>query len=676
MRKVMALVGTAMVVAAITWPRVVSAQDTGEAAFEVHLSESWGTGIHAKYWPAGNTLVLTIDDPATTQSPDYETEVVAQEPEEGSDGFGIGVAYPIKPGDVVTLTDATTAKSHTVIDIQVTSVDVDADRVYGIVPAPNSAVTVYAAGANRWFSADGSGKWMADFSVSSGPEEPLLNIVAGTSGGAEQFDADGDSTVRGWAGSTPTTRPTPRPTPTPTPKPTPTPTATPSPTTTPTPKPTATPKPSPTATPTPKPTPKATPIPAALPGATDGPSTGGDTGPGAGSSESPEPSPTGAVLGNVDEGGPEASPSSGSTHGAGGTSERASGLVVQTTAVRSMLIASVTDLDHVNVSPEVVGTNLALALILLLAIGLTSALFNATLDENRPEIEAWFGRVSARTAVVAAPLLRLTQSGRSGLPHAGRAGALGRVAAILLLTALIYGFLSPDFGLDGRSVIVFASLLVGLGLVTYLAEGGSVLIGSVHLHVPAGIRIYGAALAIAIGSVIISRAIDFKPGVLYGFVASAVLLAPVTLGRRQRAEMVLVPTVLLLAASLAAWLLLVPLRAAGQSEESWLLGLLEAVAAIVFVAGLETAFFNMIPIDPMDGATIARWSRLVWAVVFGFSGFLFWHLLLNQNQSYLAAFAETKVIAAFTLVALFSIATVAVWTYFHLHAARSTPSIA
>jgi hypothetical protein len=200
-----------------------------------------------------------------------------------------------------------------------------------------------------------------------------------------------------------------------------------------------------------------------------------------------------------------------------------------------------------------------------------------------------------------------------------------------------------------------------------------VLVGTLRLHVPSGVRIYGAAAAIAIGSVLISRLIDFRPGVLYGFVASAVLLAPVNLGRRQQAELVLIPTLLLIATSLVAWLVLLPLRAAGQTDSSWLLGLLEAIAAIVFVAGLESAFFNMIPIDFMDGAEIARWNRLVWAAVFGGSGFLFWHLLLNQNKSYLAAFAETKVIAAFAIVAMFSVATVVLWTYFHLGRHRAVP---
>lgn len=348
--------------------------------------------------------------------------------------------------------------------------------------------------------------------------------------------------------------------------------------------------------------------------------------------------------------------------------------MVETTTVRSTLVASVTDLDHVATSLDVIGTNLLLAMILLLAIGLSSALFNATLDENRAEIEGWFARASARATALSAPVVRQLRPRLPAIPSSGRAGAFGRFATVLVLTALIYGFLSPDFGLDGRSLIMFVAMLAGLGVVTYLAEGGSVLISNVRLHVPAGVRIYGAALAIAIGSVLLSRLIDFKPGVLYGFVASAVLLAPVTMGRRQQAEVVLIPIVFLLFASLSAWLLLLPIRAAGVTEDSWLLGLLEAVAAIVFVAGLESAFFNLIPIDFMDGATIARWNRVVWAVIFGFTGFLFWHLLLNQNKSYLEAFAETKVIAAFAVVGAFSLATALTWTYFHLGRRRLDPA--
>jgi hypothetical protein len=177
-------------------PGATTAQAAGETAFEVHYAGEGETGIFIKWWPAASTLTVTINDPATFQSPDYQTVFVAEETEEGYGG-GFNVEYEAKPGDVVIVTDGPTTKSHIVIDIRVISVKVDADQVLGTVAAPNSEVTVYTDAANRYFTAESSGNWMADFSV-AGPDESLFDIVPGTSGGAEQFDTDHDSTVYDW----------------------------------------------------------------------------------------------------------------------------------------------------------------------------------------------------------------------------------------------------------------------------------------------------------------------------------------------------------------------------------------------------------------------------------------------------------------------------------------------
>ena len=74
------------------------------------------------------------------------------------------VGYDVKPGDVVTVSDATTSKQHTVIDITVTSVDAENDTVHGTAAA-GSEVTAYSSEANRSFEANGSGDWTADFST-------------------------------------------------------------------------------------------------------------------------------------------------------------------------------------------------------------------------------------------------------------------------------------------------------------------------------------------------------------------------------------------------------------------------------------------------------------------------------------------------------------------------------
>jgi hypothetical protein len=180
-------------------PGAATAQAGGPTSFDAHLGVA-EAGIFVKFWPTATTLTVTVDDPATPQSPDYLTEFVAVETTEAGFGGWCDVEYPIRPGDEVTVTDGTTTKSHTVIDIRVTFVDVDADQVHGTVPTPNSAVHVYVFGSpvKRNFTADASGNWMADFSVSGGPDEPPLDIVPGTGGGAAQFEDDGDGTVDDW----------------------------------------------------------------------------------------------------------------------------------------------------------------------------------------------------------------------------------------------------------------------------------------------------------------------------------------------------------------------------------------------------------------------------------------------------------------------------------------------
>lgn len=198
MRKTATMVAALAIALAgvVAVPGAATAQAGGETAFEVHYQGQGETVVFVKFWPVATTLTVTFEDTATLVSPDYQTTFDAVLGDEGYGG-GFNVGYEAKPGDVATVTDGTTTKVHTVIDIRVTSIDVVADRVNGTVAAPNSEVTVYTEAANRYFTADALGKWMADFSVAD-PVESVFDIVPGTSGGAEQFDGDRDSTVYDW----------------------------------------------------------------------------------------------------------------------------------------------------------------------------------------------------------------------------------------------------------------------------------------------------------------------------------------------------------------------------------------------------------------------------------------------------------------------------------------------
>ena len=56
----------------------------------------------------------------------------------------------------------------------------------------------------------------------------------------------------------------------------------------------------------------------------------------------------------------------------------------------------------------------------------------------------------------------------------------------------------------------------------------------------------------------------------------------------------------------------------------------------------------------------------VWALLFGAATFLFWHLLLNQNDAYLDALRQTRVMVALGLVLLYGGLTVATWLFFRV----------
>ena len=335
--------------------------------------------------------------------------------------------------------------------------------------------------------------------------------------------------------------------------------------------------------------------------------------------------------------------------------------IEQVGAPEPEFVASVPGPDEISTDPEVIGTNMFLALFVILAFAFTSTLFNQTLEENRRQIEGWVGRFFT-------PFRRITSlvEQRYGVVAARQPWVRRFVgpAVILVLTGLIYGFLSPDFGFNTKSVVLFVSMLIGVGAITYVYKGGQALFTTRRLRTRAGVKLYGVALVIAAGCVLLSRLVDFQPGFLYGSVAAYTLLAPAALDRRQSGQTVFFPAVALLALSVIAWLLVIPLREVTQGSDAWWVALPEGAAAAVFVAGLEGLFFNMIPLSFMDGAKIAQWNRLLWFLMFGVAGFLFWHVLLNQEGVYLHALPERKVVAALGLLAFYSIVTLGTWAYF------------
>ena len=312
---------------------------------------------------------------------------------------------------------------------------------------------------------------------------------------------------------------------------------------------------------------------------------------------------------------------------------------------------------------NVVATNILLTLLVILLFGLTSAVFNSTIDDNRDEIAGWFARLGSTLGFIAGPLGRLDH-GLKGAADRANVSTLARVFVVLALSGLIYGFLSPDFGLNEKSLYLFVALVIGLGFATYLQEGGTTFLAERRYHVPSSVRLFGAGIAVAIVCVLVSRLAGLQPGFLYGFIASSVILAPASLDRRTSANLVIWPSIALLVASILAWLVMGPLTLAARADASPLNVLGNTIAASIFVGGLEGVFYSMIPLSFMDGAVVWRWSRIAWVLIFGVTTFLFWQLVINQYTAYLDAFRQPTILAILAILLVYGTLTIGTWAFF------------
>jgi len=141
-------------------------------------------------WMPGATVSLTIEDGGAVVYIDSQTADT-----QGNFNFSLE-GFDLEPGHVVTVSDGTTTKTHTVIDIIVSSIDTGADQVHGLA-SPGARVwawvSLFDEGAGRWVTADSGGNWMADFSVAE-EGRPAYNITEVTRISVDEFDDDGDAT--------------------------------------------------------------------------------------------------------------------------------------------------------------------------------------------------------------------------------------------------------------------------------------------------------------------------------------------------------------------------------------------------------------------------------------------------------------------------------------------------
>lgn len=334
---------------------------------------------------------------------------------------------------------------------------------------------------------------------------------------------------------------------------------------------------------------------------------------------------------------------------ADGSCDLASTIAFGRSHQRSSFPASIPDITEISVKvKDLVASALVLAVLVVL-VTFPAELFNRTLEANYDEVKGWFG-----------PLNRAAEGFGRTLANAPQWLGFGAFAVI---ATLITGFLDPGFGLDMASFALFVGLLVAFVAVTFgFAAEERRHMRSRHAD-PGRLEALPGTLLIAAVCVLVSRLVGFQPGYLYGIIAGFVFAT--TLTPDEEGVITAKTSLLVIAGSLVAWVVWTPVKhAVDHGHPNPVLLVVDALLAAVFVGGIESIVFGLIPLRFLEGAALWGWNRVAWLGVFALAGFTFVHVLLHPGVAYPESTDRTEFVLAMLLFVLFGAVSVGFWAWF------------
>jgi len=164
----------------------------GETIRNPHIEvEAWNNRVTGYEFAAGADVTVTVDDPVTPETPDYEATQTAN----GDGWVEFWPPLDIIPGFLITMTDGESDKALVVSVLHATAVE-ETDMVYGIA-SPNTDLWFWIEdfepgdGIGQTVSAGAGGNWNIDL-------EGLYTLHTWNFGGVNETDPDGDATYHRW----------------------------------------------------------------------------------------------------------------------------------------------------------------------------------------------------------------------------------------------------------------------------------------------------------------------------------------------------------------------------------------------------------------------------------------------------------------------------------------------
>jgi hypothetical protein len=200
--------------------------------------------------------------------------------------------------------------------------------------------------------------------------------------------------------------------------------------------------------------------------------------------------------------------------------------------------------------------------------------------------------------------------------------------AYTVFGAVLFSLLEPTWGANSATLVTAISFWVALIMLTSLEIGMTAAHERVRYKVNSGRAVFSFATLVFAGLCVAgSRAIAFVPGYLYGVLISYETDTELT--EKDQADIARSIAGAVLAVAVLAWFALAAFEDAFGS--SGLGSLPTAIAAGLFMAGVESLLIGLLPLRLLPGAVLRRHHPIVWKMLWAASGFLFALALLRPG---------------------------------------------
>ncbi len=303
-------------------------------------------------------------------------------------------------------------------------------------------------------------------------------------------------------------------------------------------------------------------------------------------------------------------------------------------------IPSPTEVFH-SFSAKLLSGNGLLVFVIMFLIGLPAMIFNSILKDHHDKLASSAGSIRKAMDRLEGWMNNLHGS------------------VVLMIFAAIGGLLyaldDQNFGLNLSSlaeILGFAGAIIISTSATEVARG-------VYVHRRfskiGDLKAYPLGLIMALGFDIFSRISHFEPGYVFGILAAVVFRARLT--QHEDGKSITLSYIWLFGVAIVSWIVWIPVKDAviGGNHNFGVL-VLDALLSSVWVCGLQSLFFGLIPIRTMDGGVVMKWSKPLWTVMFVLTTFIFVQFIIHPSAAGYGGNSHTSLVP---LIAIFIVTAVA-----------------